>query len=68
MDSNHAFITFKEPSVMTQIFATQLQVYNLSIQFKAEELDVFYPRKFLLIMYKEAGSYPDYLAISILYK
>lgn len=63
MDSNQAFITFKEPSVVTR-----LQVYDLSTQFKAEELDVFYPRKFLLIMYKEAGSYPDYLAISILYK
>lgn len=30
---------------MKQIFAMQLQVHNLSIQFKTEELDDFLPRR-----------------------
>lgn len=30
---------------MTQIFVTELQVHNLSIQWKTEELDDFLPKK-----------------------
>lgn len=46
--------------------ATKLQFHNLSIQFKAEKLDYFYPRKCLTTTCKDTGTYPDYLDIFIL--
>lgn len=55
MDSHRAFIVFKELPISMWIFATQLQVHNLSIQFKTEELDAFYPIEGLTTMSKDAA-------------
>ena len=55
MDSHCAFTVFKEPPIRTWIFAIQLQVHNLSIQFKTEELDDFYPIESLSTMCKETA-------------
>lgn len=59
MGSNRAFIILKEPPIMKQIFATQLQIHNLSLQFKTEELDNFYPGACPTTMSEDAGTCPD---------
>lgn len=55
MDPHRAFIIFEETPIIPGIFATQLQVHNLSIQFKTEELDDFYPRECVTTMSKDAA-------------